>query len=156
MAGVSRSFALGLLPWRYCYHRAWSIFVPVRQDCAALRLGLEERKHQQRTWRCTEWRPRRVASRFGISREAAIRELIVAQRSMKTLATLLDAIILGLVLLAILIPWLNTENQATYARVAVYECGKLRVQVEKGDIAEAAASLKSAQAFWQPHNANPS
>ena len=69
---------------------------------------------------------------------------------MKLVANIVGALILGAILLAIVIPWLATENQATYTRVAVYEYGRLRAQAENGDISEAAACLKDVQAFWPP------
>ena len=73
---------------------------------------------------------------------------MIGQRSMKILGILFLVFVLGFVLLAIVAPALNIQNQAVYTRVGVHRYEELRLQAAKGDISQAATSLRGVLDYW--------
>jgi hypothetical protein len=65
---------------------------------------------------------------------------------MRILFVLLGVLIFGVTFLVLL----NAQSDATYTRAAVYRYQELRMASEKGDISQAATSLKDALVFWPP------
>ncbi len=67
---------------------------------------------------------------------------------MKILATLCVVFLCGFAFVAILLPAFNVHNQALYTRMGVQWYEQRRTEAAKGDISQAASSLKQVVEFW--------